>query len=106
MPEEGQNIHGLFMEGGRWNRQEGRLDESEPKKLFCALPLVMVTAVTKGLKRSMAGDYGPYGAYEAPVYKYPARTDRYIIFHVTLATREKRPVHWNLRGAALLCSTE
>ena len=34
-PEDGMFIHGLFMEGGRWNRQEGRLDESEPKKL-CA----------------------------------------------------------------------
>merc|ERR1719386_25961 len=28
-PDEGQNIYGLFMEGGRWNRQEGKLDESE-----------------------------------------------------------------------------
>merc|ERR1719299_247965 len=32
VPEEGQNIHGLFIEGGKWNRQEGKLDESEPKK--------------------------------------------------------------------------
>ena len=28
VPEEGQNIHGLFIEGGKWNRQEGKLDES------------------------------------------------------------------------------
>ena len=58
------------------------------------------------LKRSLAGDYGAYGAYECPVYKYPKRTDRYFIFHVSLASRANRPVHWSLRGAALLCATE
>ena len=105
-PREGVLIHGLFLDGAAWSRNESSLIESEPKKLFCALPLIMVTAVTKGTKRSMAGDYGPYGAYECPCYKYPIRTDRYIIFHVSLASREQRPVHWSLRGTALLCTTE
>merc|ERR1719313_1442790 len=41
-PEEGQNIHGLFMEGARWNRSELRVDESEPKKLFVATPVILV----------------------------------------------------------------
>ena len=40
VPEEGQNIHGLFMEGARWNRQDGRIDESEPKKLFVPMPVI------------------------------------------------------------------
>ena len=31
--QEGQNIHGLFIEGARWNRLDGRLEESEAKKL-------------------------------------------------------------------------
>ena len=66
----------------------------------------MVTAVTKGAKRSMANDFGPYGAFECPCYKYVKRTDRYIIFHVSLASREQRPVHWSLRGTALVCATE
>lgn len=26
VPEEGQNIHGLYIEGAKWNRQEGRLE--------------------------------------------------------------------------------
>merc|ERR1719353_155975 len=29
VPEEGQNIHGLFIEGCRWQRSESKLDESE-----------------------------------------------------------------------------
>merc|ERR1711959_704305 len=40
VPEEGQNIHGLFIEGAKWNRQEGKLDESEPKKLFLPMPVI------------------------------------------------------------------
>merc|ERR1719231_894270 len=31
VPDEGQNIHGLFMEGAKWSRGDNRLDESEPK---------------------------------------------------------------------------
>lgn len=39
------------VEGGRWNKQEARLDESEPKKLFVQLPAIFVTAMTaKDLK--------------------------------------------------------
>ncbi|KAF4646812.1 hypothetical protein FOL47_005600, partial [Perkinsus chesapeaki] len=44
VPDEGQNIYGLFIEGARWNRQEGRLDESEPKKLFTSMPVIYVSA--------------------------------------------------------------
>ena len=52
-----------------------------------------------------SGDYGPFGGYDCPVYKYPARTDRYLIFTVTLPTQDLKPLHWILRGVALLCTT-
>jgi hypothetical protein len=32
--------------------------------------------------------------------------DRYLIFMVTLASRDRRPAHWTLRGVALLCTTD
>ena len=48
---------------------------------------------------------GPYGGYSCPVYKYPARTDRYLIFSVSLPSRDHKPIHWILRGVALLCTT-
>ena len=63
-------------------------------------------AITKSQKRSMEGDYGPNGGFNCAVYKYPKRTDRFYIFSVVLATREKAPRHWILRGVALLCSTD
>lgn len=106
-PKEGLYVHGLFMDGAAWRPHEGTLVESEPKKLFSAMPLILVTAVTKADKRQLAGggNYGPFGAYDCPVYKYPIRSDKYFVFTVMLATQEKKPLHWTLRGVALLCST-
>lgn len=61
VPDEGQNIHGLFMEGAKWNRQEGRIDESEPKKLFVPMPVIYLTAVTVRERKQKAAEFGGYG---------------------------------------------
>jgi dynein heavy chain len=105
VPDEGQNIHGLFIEGGRWNRQEQKLDESEPKKLFLPMPAIFVTATTAKDLRNMGIVYGPHGPYNAAVYKYPKRNDRYLIFRLLLKT-EAHPFHWKLRGVCLVAQTE
>lgn len=106
-PPEGVYIHGLFLEGCAWSRQDGSLVESEPKKLFTQLPVLFVSAQTKELEiKAKRETYGPTGPYECPCYKYFARGDRYLIFTVNLKTNTKLPVHWVLRGAALLCSTD
>jgi len=106
-PAEGVYIHGLFVDGAGWSKVEGSIVESEPKKLFAPLPVLMVTAKTKQLalkdKKQM---FDPLGPYECPCYKYPARTDRYLIFMVSLRTTKQEPLHWGLRGLALLCSTD
>ena len=110
MPEEGQNIHGLFIEGARWNRQEGKLDESEPKKLFLPMPVIYVTAMTiRDLRQEQANqglNYGPHGPFRAAVYKYPRRNDRYLIFRLSLKTVEHHPYHWRLRGTCLVAQVE
>jgi len=93
------------MDGAAWSMKETTIVESASKKLFAPLPLLLVTSVMKNSKRITSGDYGPYGGYECPVYKYPARTDRYLIFSVLLPSRDHRPLHWTLRGVALLCAT-
>ncbi|CAN0149606.1 unnamed protein product [Ectocarpus sp. 6 AP-2014] len=107
-PAEGVYIHGLFLDGAAWSKQEGVMVESEPKKLFVSLPVLFVSANTKSdqvkVKREMFGAQGPF---ECPCYKYSARTDRYIIFMVNLkCTMEKNPQFWTLRGTALLCNTD
>lgn len=81
------------------------LVESKPKELFSSVPVMYVTAVTKAQRKALSGDYGPHGGFDCPVYKYSLRTDKYIIFLVTLAARSKHPSHWTLRGVALLCGS-
>lgn len=46
-PAEGVYIHGLFLDGAAWSKQEGNLVESEPKKLFVSLPVLFVSANIK-----------------------------------------------------------
>eukprot|EP00747_Dinoflagellata_sp_TGD_P126885 gnl/TRDRNA2_/TRDRNA2_174324_c3_seq4.p1 gnl/TRDRNA2_/TRDRNA2_174324_c3~~gnl/TRDRNA2_/TRDRNA2_174324_c3_seq4.p1 ORF type:complete len:413 (-),score=90.21 gnl/TRDRNA2_/TRDRNA2_174324_c3_seq4:244-1482(-) len=105
VPDEGQNVHGLFMEGARWNRGDNRLDESEPKKLFTNMPVIYVTAATARDLKSAGVNYGPFGPFNAPVYKYPKRNDRYLIFRILMRT-ELHPFHWKLRGCCLLAQTD
>lgn len=44
--------------------------------------------------------------YECPVYKYPRRTDKYLIFKVNLNCENSNAGKWKKRGAALLGSKE
>ncbi|PFH32513.1 putative dynein gamma chain, flagellar outer arm [Besnoitia besnoiti] len=105
IPDEGVNIHGLYIEGSRWNWHEGKLDESLPKVMIDRMPILYVTAVTSKDKKTRTADFGQFEPYDCPVYKYPRRTDNYLVFRVNLRT-EVQPSHWKLRGTALLCSTE
>ena len=36
---EGAFVHGLTLEGARWDEKSGMLDESRPKELFCPMPV-------------------------------------------------------------------
>jgi dynein heavy chain len=95
------------LEGAGWNKAEGTLVESEAKKLFVPLPVLYVTANVKGEQAKVRKEmFGTQGPYEAPCYKYPSRTDRFLVLMVTLKGGDRTPAHWALRGTALLCNTE
>jgi dynein heavy chain len=38
-PREGAYVHGLFMEGARWDIQQGIITESRLKELFPTMPV-------------------------------------------------------------------
>ena len=38
--DKGVNIHGLFIEGCRWNVDDGKLEESQPAVLFEEMPVI------------------------------------------------------------------
>jgi len=70
--------------------------------MFANLPILYVTAVNK--KKS--GDEKSSNLYNCPVYKYPRRNDKYLIFRVFLPCEGTGSHKWKLRGVSLLCSTE
>jgi dynein heavy chain len=107
-PEEGVYVHGLFLDGAAWSNHDGILEEQAPKKLFSGLPVLYVSANIKDAQAKVNKQlYGPQGPYEAPIYKYPARTDRFFITFANLkCTPDKNPLFWGLRGTALLENTD
>jgi len=60
-PREGAYIHGLYMEGARWDINLGTISESRLKELYPLMPVIHVKAVTQD-KQEMRN------LYECPVY--------------------------------------
>ncbi|XP_041969099.1 dynein beta chain, ciliary-like [Aricia agestis] len=92
-PREGANIHGLYMEGARWDTVSGGIVESRMMELFPVLPVVYVKAVTQD-KQDLRN------VYECPVYKTRMRGPTYV-WTFNLKTKDK-PTRWTLAGVALL----
>lgn len=72
-PEIGVNIHGLFLQGCKWDWVHGKYAESDPGVLFEPMPVIWLepvkieTAVTTGL-------------YKTPLYK---TSERYGVLNTT-----------------------
>lgn len=97
-PSEGVYVHGLFLDGCAWSGKENRLVDSEPKKLYCPLPVLHVTGV-------LARDRRRAGVYEAPCYRVKARRGDNFVATFALRTEDDRS-KWVMRGVALLCSID
>uniref|UniRef100_A0A8C4V4J9 Dynein axonemal heavy chain 17 n=1 Tax=Falco tinnunculus TaxID=100819 RepID=A0A8C4V4J9_FALTI len=92
-PREGAYVHGLFMEGARWDAQAGIITDARLKELTPAMPVIFIKAIPadKQDTRSM---------YPCPVYKTRQRGPTYV-WTFNLKTREN-PSKWVLAGVALL----
>ncbi|XP_035728185.1 dynein beta chain, ciliary-like [Vespa mandarinia] len=95
-PRDGAYIHGIFMEGARWDIQSGIIIDSKSKELFPIMPVINVRAITQDKQdlRNM---------YECPVYKTRTRGPTYV-WTFNLKTKDK-PAKWTLAGVALLLQT-
>ncbi|MEW5311809.1 MAG: hypothetical protein WDW38_003494 [Sanguina aurantia] len=89
---DGAYIHGLTLEGARWDDKGGILDDSKPKELFCAMPVILVRAVTAD--KADAKD-----AYLCPVYTTEARF-REEVFTAQLKSKHST-TKWALAGVCL-----
>ena len=98
-PDEGVYIHGLFLDGARWDKPGNKLADSTPKVLFAALPVLLVTGVLAADKKAEGH------SYSCPCYKNPKRGGLNFVFAVDLRS-EDLPQKWILRGVSLLCSKD
>eukprot|EP00935_MAST-01C_sp_MAST-1C-sp1_P001668 g1668.t1 len=107
-PAEGVYLHGLWLDGGAWGKHEGHLVEQEPKKLFVAMPVLLVSGNLKGAQAKVNKEmFGAAGCLAAPLYKYTRRSDRFFVVFVNLkCSAEKGPLFWGKRGVALLMNSD
>lgn len=92
-PREGAYLHGLFMEGARWDIQTGSVAESKLKELTPMMPVVHIKAIPSDRKETK-------NIYECPVYKTRDRGPTYV-WTFNLKTKEKAH-KWILGGVAIL----
>nr|XP_030717250.1 dynein heavy chain 9, axonemal isoform X1 [Globicephala melas] len=92
-PREGAYIHGLFMEGARWDAQAGVITEGKLKELAPPMPVLLLKAIP-------ADKQDCRSTYPCPVYKTCQRGPTYV-WTLHLKTKEK-PSKWVLAGVALL----
>ncbi|KNC97013.1 uncharacterized protein SPPG_09508 [Spizellomyces punctatus DAOM BR117] len=99
---EGVLVHGLFVEGARWDREKRLLQDSFPMEMFSTMPQIRFTPTTAPSPTT--------GFYTCPLYKTSARagtlstTGHSTNFVVALSIPSDRPQdYWISKGVALLC---
>uniref|UniRef100_A0A4W5QVG2 Dynein axonemal heavy chain 1 n=1 Tax=Hucho hucho TaxID=62062 RepID=A0A4W5QVG2_9TELE len=105
-PEMGCYIHGLFLEGARWDAKVGRLTESRPKELYTEMAVIWMVPEPNRIPPTS-------GVYICPIYKTLTRagtlsttghSTNYVIA-VELPTHTTQR-YWIKQGVALICALD
>lgn len=106
-PQEiGVNIHGLFMQGAKWDFQKKSVEDSDPKVTLVEFPVIWL----EPMELEDTGALSPSENFECPLYKTSARkgelstTGHSTNFVLMLNLPSKvHQDYWIRRGTALLC---
>jgi dynein heavy chain, axonemal len=102
---DGCYVHGLYLEGGRWDDEGGVLAESLPKELFVPMPVIHL------LPRKTVDIDVTAHRYECPVYKTSERrgtlsttghSTNFVMMMSLPMARNHSSKHWVKKGVALL----
>lgn len=95
--EDGMYIHGLYMEGARWDLKKGSIADSFPKELHPDMPVIRVRGVVHGT-------YEMDGIFVCPIYITSMRGPTFV-FKATLKSAD--PLNkWIMAGVCLLMNDE
>ncbi|KAB0376184.1 hypothetical protein FD755_012827 [Muntiacus reevesi] len=92
-PREGAYLHGLLMEGARWDSQSGTIVDARLKELRSAMPVIFAKAIPVDRQETQH-------TYACPVYKTKRRGPHYV-WTFRLKSKDKA-AKWVLAGVALL----
>ena len=101
-PEDGVYIYGLFIEGGRWDRENEVVTDAFLGKMVETMPVIHFIP-----KEDFVIDAEDY---QAPLYKTSLRAgvlsttgqSTNFVLYVAIPTKEK-PDFWTKRATAMLC---
>ncbi|TKS70983.1 Dynein heavy chain 1, axonemal [Collichthys lucidus] len=105
-PNSGCYIHGLFLEGARWDNETGQVTESRPKELHTEMAVIWL--IPKPNRKPPTS-----GVYVCPIYKTLTRAGTLsttghstnYVMSVELPTHQSQR-HWIKRGVALICALD
>ena len=96
-PEDGTYVHGLCMEGARWDKTANCIAESRPKELHTMMPVMHILGITKDKVKTE-------GVYICPIYGTTIRGPTFV-FPAPLIT--VHPAHkWILAAVCLLFQSD
>jgi len=109
-PEKGAYIHGLFLDGAKFDNEEQYLAESDPKILFTPVPYIwIIPAPVSDITKNDT-------TYTCPLYKTSARrgvlsttghsTNFVMNIELPMNFKIHEEKHWIKRGVAMLCSLD
>ncbi|CRK98972.1 CLUMA_CG011958, isoform A [Clunio marinus] len=102
-PTDGVYVHGLYIEGARWDVKERSLNEQHPKVIINNFPLIHFIPLIQS-------NFHENSRYKSPLYKTSERkgilsttghSTNYVI--ALMLDTKVDPQHWIKRGVALLC---
>jgi len=108
-PEVGVQIHGLYMEGAKWDFGKKCVDDSDPKVTIIDFPVIWLEPdqIPEDEKPS------PSDSYECPLYKTSERKgvlnttghSTNFVLYLSLPSQVHQN-YWIRRGTALLCMAD